>query len=169
MGTKEKATEAANPQCSEGKDNKNICIRAKIKAIFRSGKKFTARKINQLTGSNDARKSISTLRRDGWRIQDMRLPDGSKLYWLAEDDRQGVLNFKELKNQAYECKYRSINGSSLSPNRRHRIAGAAVEARNRPYAVGIGMVREQASGGRHLKTQGKASAIRIDLPYARRL
>ena len=62
MGTKEKATEAANPQHSGSKDNKNICIRATIKALFLSGKKFTARKINQLTRSNDARKQISELR-----------------------------------------------------------------------------------------------------------
>lgn len=94
MKKKEKATEAANPQLSECKDIKNICIRSAIKNLFRTRKKFTARNINQLTGSNDARKSISTLRRDGWRIQDMRLPDGSKLYWLAEDDRQGMFEFK---------------------------------------------------------------------------
>lgn len=94
MRKKEKATVAANPQPFGGEDSKNICIRSKIKTLFRTGKKLTAKSINQLTGSNDARKSISTLRRDGWRIQDMRLPDGSKLYWLAEDDRQGVLNFQ---------------------------------------------------------------------------
>lgn len=95
MEKKEKATEAANPQLSECKDSKNICIRSAIKNLFRSGKKFTAKKINQLTRSNDARKRISELRREGWDIQDLRQPDGSKLYWLAEDDRQGVLNFKE--------------------------------------------------------------------------
>lgn len=96
MGTKEKATEAANPQRSGSKDNKNICIRAMIKGLFRTGKRFTARKINQLTGSNDGRKVISELRRSGWNIKDLRLPNGCKLYWLAEDDRQGVLNFQGL-------------------------------------------------------------------------
>lgn len=94
MTKKEKAAEAANPQHSECKDSKNICIRATIKALFRSGKKFTAKKINQLTHSNDARKQISELRRAGWDIQDIRRSDNSKLYWLVEDDRQGVLNFK---------------------------------------------------------------------------
>ena len=43
MRKKEKATEAA-PHT-----NKNICIRATIKALFRTGKKLTAKKINQLT------------------------------------------------------------------------------------------------------------------------
>ena len=94
MDVKEKATEAANPQRSGGKDNKNICIRTTIKALFRSGKKFTAMRINQLTGSNDGRKVISELRRSGWNIKDIRLSNGCKLYWLAEDDRQGMLNFQ---------------------------------------------------------------------------
>ena len=43
MKTKEKATEAANPHALGDKNNKNICIRATIKALFRSGKKFTAK------------------------------------------------------------------------------------------------------------------------------
>lgn len=94
MRKKEKATFAA-PNTNRGKDSKNICIRATVKALFRSGKKLTARKINQLTHSNDARKVISTLRREGWDIRDVRQQDCSKLYWLAEDDRQGVLNFTE--------------------------------------------------------------------------
>lgn len=95
MRKKEKATEAANPQLSVCKDIKNICVRSTIKALFRSGKKFTARKINQLTRSNDARKQISELRRAGWDIRDIRQSDNSKLYWLAEDDRQGMFNFQE--------------------------------------------------------------------------
>lgn len=94
MKTREKATEVANLQRSGNKDNKNICIRATIKALFRSGKNFAARKINQLTRSNDARKQISELRREGWNIKDLRQPNGCKLYWLAKDDRQGVLNFQ---------------------------------------------------------------------------
>lgn len=93
MNKKEKATEAA-PSSNKRKGNKNICIRSTVKALFCSGKKFTARKINQLTGSNDARKAISTLRREGWDIQDVRQQDGSKLYWLAEDDKQCTLNFQ---------------------------------------------------------------------------
>ena len=95
MVKKEKATLAANPKHRMCKGNKNICIRSTVKALFCSGKKFTARKINQLTGSNDARKAISVLRREGWNIHDLRQPDGCKLYWLDMDDRQGVLNFQE--------------------------------------------------------------------------
>lgn len=93
MTQRKKATEAA-PHTNRGKDSKNICIIATIKALFCTGKKFTAKKINQITHSNDARKQISVLRRSGWNICDIRRPDGSKLYWLAEDDRQGMLNFQ---------------------------------------------------------------------------
>ena len=94
MRKRKKATFAA-PSTNGGEVTKNICIRATIKALFRTGKKFTAKRINQLTHSNDARKAISVLRREGWDIQDVRQQDGSKLYWLAEDDRQMVLNFQE--------------------------------------------------------------------------
>lgn len=93
MKKKEKATFAA-PSTNGGEVTKNICIRATIKALFRSGKKFTAKRINQLTHSNDARKAISVLRHSGWNIQDVRQQDGSKLYWLAEDDKQCTLNFQ---------------------------------------------------------------------------
>lgn len=93
MTQRKKATEAA-PYTNRGKDSKNICISSAIKALFRTGKKLTAKKINQLTNSNDARKQISVLGRSGWNICDIRRPDGSKLYWLAEDDRQGMLNFQ---------------------------------------------------------------------------
>ncbi len=89
-----KAAITAAPNTNRGKDSKNICIGSSIKELFRTGKKLTAKKINQLTNSNDARKQISVLRRSGWNICDIRRPDGSKLYWLAEDDRQGVLNFQ---------------------------------------------------------------------------
>ena len=56
MRKKEKATEAA-PHTNRGKDTKNICIRATVKALFRTGKKFTAKRINQLTRS-PARNSL---------------------------------------------------------------------------------------------------------------
>ena len=93
MAKKQKATFAA-PHTNRGKDIKNICISSAIKELFRTGKKLTAKKINQFTNSNDARKQISILRHSGWNICDIRRPDGSKLYWLVEDDRQGVLNFQ---------------------------------------------------------------------------
>ena len=92
METKKAAITAANK--IQGKYTTNICIRSIAESLFRSGKRLTAKKINQLTSSNDARKVISDLRKRGWNIKDQRQPDGCKRYWLAEDNKQGVLNFQ---------------------------------------------------------------------------
>ena len=62
-----------------------------IRAVFRSGKRVTAKELNAITGTNDARKQISDLRKEGWNIQDIQLSTQCKLYWLAEEERQGEL------------------------------------------------------------------------------
>lgn len=66
----------------------NSRIIATVRKLFQSGRKITAKQINEITRSNDARKVISTLRADGWNIQDVRLPNNCKLYWLALPDTQ---------------------------------------------------------------------------------
>lgn len=56
-----------------------------VRKLFLSGGKFTAKELNSLAGTNGARKLISVLRNDeGWQIEDCRLPNGCKLYWLAK-------------------------------------------------------------------------------------
>ena len=62
-----------------------------IRAILRSGKRVTAKDLNTITGTNDARKQISDLRKEGWNIQDIQLSNRCKLYWLAEYERQAEL------------------------------------------------------------------------------
>ncbi|WP_291528849.1 hypothetical protein [Bacteroides sp. UBA939] len=55
-----------------------------VRKLFSSGGKFTAKELNSLAGTNDARKIISVLRnKEGWKIEDCQLSDGRKLYWLA--------------------------------------------------------------------------------------
>jgi len=55
-----------------------------VRRLFLSGGKFTAKELNSLAGTNDARKFISDLRnKEGWEIEDCRLPSGCKLYWLS--------------------------------------------------------------------------------------
>ncbi|MDH6357636.1 AbrB family transcriptional regulator [Parabacteroides sp. PF5-9] len=70
------------------KGNNSSRIQSTIQNLFSSGRKLTAKEINSITGSNDARKQISNLRREGWNITDMRLPDNRKLYWLISPSKQ---------------------------------------------------------------------------------
>ena len=70
MNIGKKATEAA-PETGNKNNTKNH-IRATVRALFLSGRKLTAREINMITCSNDARKVISELRRSGWNITDLR-------------------------------------------------------------------------------------------------
>lgn len=79
-----------NSNCKpRAKDSGSSRIIQQARSIFLSGRKVTAKEINFETNSNDARRVISTLRKDeGWKIQDVRLDDGRKLYWLEPDKRQ---------------------------------------------------------------------------------
>lgn len=55
-----------------------------VRKLFLSGGKFTAKELNSLAGTNDSRKLISVLRnKEDWQIEDCRLSNGCKLYWLA--------------------------------------------------------------------------------------
>lgn len=82
----------------QSKDSNSYRIIATVRQLFISGKKVTAKQINEITRSNDARKVISTLRSQGMNIQDIRMPDNCKLYWLVEDDRQIPLFRKDGDN-----------------------------------------------------------------------
>lgn len=66
----------------------NTAIIAKIRSLFNSGYKYTAKELNALIGFNDARKVISVLRQEGMNIKDIRLENQCKLYWLEADNNQ---------------------------------------------------------------------------------
>ena len=72
---------AANPE-TQRKDIANFRIKQTILDLFSSGKQLTALEINQQSGSNDARKYVSILRRQGEFINDYRLPNRRKVYYL---------------------------------------------------------------------------------------
>lgn len=88
---------AAKRQGLHHKDSNSQRVIITIRGLFLSGQKLTAKQINEITGSNDARKAISTLRRDRWRIIDVLQPDRCKLYWLEQEDRQLDLFGKEAQ------------------------------------------------------------------------
>ncbi|NCB70068.1 MAG: hypothetical protein EOM47_14660 [Bacteroidia bacterium] len=60
----------------------------KIRALFLTGAKYTAKELNALVGFNDSRKAISVLRSTGMKISDLRLPNHCKLYWYVPDNNQ---------------------------------------------------------------------------------
>lgn len=88
MGAKKESPARQQGLKEHCKGNPNQHIKATIRALFSSGRKLTAKEINAITGSNDARKQISDLRRGGWNIVDLRLPDNRKLYWLVSPSKQ---------------------------------------------------------------------------------
>jgi hypothetical protein len=79
---KRKATEAA-PK-SHRKDTA-ISTKKKVLSALSSGEKFTAQQLNEKFYFNDSRKVISVLRHEGYNIEDCRLLNGCKQYWLVAD------------------------------------------------------------------------------------
>jgi hypothetical protein len=73
---------------------RNTNIIQSVRSLFISGEKLTAIQINRVVGTNDARKVISTLRREGMTIKDVRMESGCKLYWFVSDDLQTSIQFE---------------------------------------------------------------------------
>lgn len=95
MKEKKKAVSTtANLLNNRSKDSKSSRIIQQVRSIFLSGRKVTAKEINAETNSNDARRVISTLRKEGWNIKDVRLNDRRKLYWLEPDKRQMSIDWE---------------------------------------------------------------------------
>ena len=72
---KRRAAEAT-PFTTQCKDNDSYTKKQQVRRLLLSGNKFTAVEINDIIVSSDARKHISTLRRNGMNIQDEVLEDG---------------------------------------------------------------------------------------------
>ena len=86
MEKNEKGGHAANPE--EQDKGSNYSLTYKCLQIFLSGQRVTAFGLNQNLLFNDARKRISILRRLGYPIQDFRLSDQRKCYFLPNDWEQ---------------------------------------------------------------------------------
>ena len=77
----------------------NTAIIAKIRGLFNSGNKYTAKQINALIGFNDSRKVISVLRQEGMDIRDIRTQNRTKIYWYEPDINQLSLFGKGCDNE----------------------------------------------------------------------
>lgn len=93
-GKKKAVSTTANLLNNRSKDSKSSRIIQQVRSIFLSGRKVTAKEINAETNSNDARRVISTLRKEGWDIKDVRQDDNRKLYWLEPDKRQMSIDWE---------------------------------------------------------------------------
>lgn len=80
----------------------NIPIIQKIRSLFLRGGKYTAMEINLIVGTNDARKFISQLRRHGLDIHDLRMEDGSKVYWYPTDECKQLSFWTRWEGVSYE-------------------------------------------------------------------
>lgn len=81
---KKAASTTTHSLYSHNKSTDSARLIQSVRKLFLTGDKFTAKEINHLAGTNDARKLISVLRnKEGWKIEDCRLSNGCKLYWLA--------------------------------------------------------------------------------------
>lgn len=80
-----------------------------VRKLFLTGEKFTAKKINSLARTNDARKLISILRnKEGWKIEDCRLSNGCKLYWMTEGPNDIKVKRQDTKSKEYSSKNKLI-------------------------------------------------------------
>ena len=98
MNTKEKAPEGANIFFKTQDKDTNFSILGKVLEIFKSGQKVTAVALNRTIGFNDSRKVISDLRAMHYPIEDYRLPDARKVYFLPprwEEIMKGKLSNKQ--------------------------------------------------------------------------
>ena len=66
-------------------------IQTRIRALFLTGQKYTAKQLNEVCGFNDSRKAISVLRSTGMDIRDIRTESRCKLYWYQSDKNQLTL------------------------------------------------------------------------------
>ena len=101
MKKRKKATFAA-PNTNRGKGSDNIPIIKKIRSLFMTGRKFYAKELNELAHTNDARKFISDLRREGIDIQDSWQPNGCKLYWINLNDNRQLNLWERWEGVRYE-------------------------------------------------------------------
>jgi hypothetical protein len=94
MNEKEKATVTAAPEidCK----GKHFPFTYQVLEILKSGQKVTAIGFNDGLKFNDARKSISLLRKMGYPIMDYRLSDRRKVYYLPH-------NWEEIRSKAEQC------------------------------------------------------------------
>lgn len=105
MDIRKKATVTATNSHVHGKNRNNLSraqyfpspfrdassLVKRVKSYFLLGNKGTAIEINNECFTGDARKIISDLRAQGWKIMDVRIRGLQKIYWLDHEQRVSLI------------------------------------------------------------------------------
>lgn len=86
------------PNITQGKGTKTFVRKQTMLNLLRRGHRYTAVDTNNLFHFNDARKIISDLRKDGYKILDYRLADGRKVYYMQEDRQLSLFDEATQRN-----------------------------------------------------------------------
>ena len=95
MIQKEKGAFAPN---THDKGSKTFVRKQTMLNLLRRGHRYTALDTNSMFHFNDARKIISDLRKDGYKILDYRLADGRKVYYMREDRQLSLFDEATQRN-----------------------------------------------------------------------
>lgn len=77
-----------NPVVDNYQDGQRYTHKRAVRKLFIDGGRYTASDINRIIGTNDARKLISTLRKEGFNLKDEVTENRKKIYWLDQSVNQ---------------------------------------------------------------------------------
>ena len=87
------------PSQMQNKGSKTFVRKQTMLNLLRRGYRYTAVDTNSLFHFNDARKIISDLRKDGYKILDYRLADGRKVYYMQQDRQLSLFDEDKRNNE----------------------------------------------------------------------
>lgn len=87
------------PSKMQDKGSKTFVRKQTMLNLLRRGHRYTAVDTNSLFHFNDARKIISDLRKDGYKILDYRLADGRKVYYMQQDRQLSLFDEDKRNNE----------------------------------------------------------------------
>lgn len=119
------------PSQMQDKGSKTFVRKQTMLNLLRRGHRYTAVDTNSLFHFNDARKIISDLRKDGYKILDYRLADGRKVYYMQEDRQLSLFDEAAPRNNEPQRVGEVMRGLAANPDSlMYYIAKHREEVRN---------------------------------------
>lgn len=104
------------PSQMQDKGSKTFVRKQTMLNLLRRGHRYTAVDTNSLFHFNDARKIISDLRKDGYKILDYRLADGRKVYYMQEDRQLSLFDEATQRNNEPQRVGEVMRGLANNPD-----------------------------------------------------